>query len=176
MYNALRNATKQSMFGVIIQQSWLDLWLWEQLLNAHPETRTIIEIGTKHGGLSLYLLSQATYRGMFFWTYDILPCPRPELHHHFQEGNIFRANGKHLKELLAVAPHPLILFCDGGDKQMEFKMFVPSLQPGDIVGAHDWGSEFWPRSVECVAQYVKPILLAECEALESMTRFWERVE
>lgn len=175
MDTALRNPARQTMFGVIMQQSWLDLWLWEQLLNACPEIQAIIEIGTKHGGLSLYLLSQTAYRGMAFWTYDILPCPHPILHSHFQEGNVFRADGKHLKELLAAASHPLILFCDGGDKQMEFKMFVPSLRPGDIVGAHDWGSEFWAHSVECVAQYVKPILLAECEALKSITRFWVRV-
>lgn len=172
---ALRDATKQTLFGICIQQSWLDLWLWERLLNAHPEIQAMIEIGTKHGGLSLYLLAQATYRDMAFWTCDIQPCPHPALHGPFQGGNVFDADGAHLKWLLDIAPHPLILFCDGGDKQMEFRMFVPSLRPGDIVGAHDWGSEFWAHSVECVAQYVEPILLAECEALQSITRFWVRV-
>lgn len=172
---ALRDPTKQTLFGICIQQSWPDLWLWERLLNAHPEIQAIIEIGTKHGGLSLYLLAQATYRGMAFWTCDILPCPRPVLLQRFRKGNVFDFDGACLKRLLRDAPHPLILFCDGGDKQMEFRMFVPSLRPGDIVGAHDWGSEFWAHSVECLAEYVKPILLAECEALESITRFWERV-
>ena len=176
MLNALRNAAKQTMFGVIMQQSWLDLWLWEQLLNACPGMKAVIEIGTKHGGLSLYLLSQTTYRDMAFWTCDINPCPYLVPRKHFLEGNVFRSDGKQLKELLISAPHPLILLCDGGDKQMEFKMFVPYLQPGDIVGAHDWGSEFWPRSIGCVAQYIEPIMFAECEALNSMTRFWVRVQ
>jgi len=174
MQRRLQNATKQTFCGVIMQQSWTDLWLWEQLLNASNRVRTIIEIGTKHGGLSLYLRSQIKFREMFFWTCDIQPCPQLELRSNFLRGNVFQDNGDDFRAVLYKAPRPLILFCDGGDKRMEVRMFVPFLHSGDIVGVHDWNSEIGAEDMLCVEQYLEPLMLAECEAMGSMTRFWTR--
>ena len=160
------------------------MWLWEKLLNERPEVKTIIEIGTKHGGFSLYLLAQALQRGLSFWTCDIKDygwAKEPlaklfDLGKYFICGDVFAEDGKKLKHLLEKTQdiHPLILLCDGGQKELEFKMFVPSLRAGDIVGAHDWNREFWPHSVEPVKDMVEPIMWAECEALDSWTRFWRR--
>jgi len=172
MQRRLQNATKQTFCGVVMQQSWTDLWLWEQLLNASHRVQTIIEIGTKHGGLSLYLRDQAIFREMFFWTFDISPCPQKVLESYFLEGNVFRNSGEDFRKELAGAPRPLILFCDGGNKRREVRMFVPFLHTGDIVGVHDWNSEIGAEDMLCVEQYLEPLMLAECEAMGSMTRFW----
>ena len=174
MQRRLQNATKQTFCGVVMQQSWTDLWLWEQLLNASYRIQSIIEIGTKYGGLSLYLRAQVMFRGMFFFTCDIGPCPQHVLKSNFIEGNVFRNNGEDFREVLAGAPRPLILFCDGGDKRTEVRMFVPFLQPGDIVGVHDWNSEIGAEDMLCVEQYLELLMLDECEAMGSMTRFWTR--
>ena len=178
----LQNPTKMTLFGVTIQQTWPDLWLWEKLLNEHPEIRTIVEIGTKHGGLSNYLLCQAIQRAQRLMTFDIEAyqpnrlARRLGLIDDFLLGDVFENDGAVLKGLLANdTAHPLVLLCDGGQKEREFQMFVPCLRPGDIVGAHDWNTEFWPHSVEPVAHMVEPIMWAECEALDSWTRFWRRV-
>ena len=172
MQRRLQNATKQTFCGVVMQQSWTDLWLWEQLLNANPRIQSIFEIGTKHGGLSLYLRAQVTLREMFFWTCDIQPCPQKVLESYFLEGNVLRNNGEDFREVLAGAPRPLILFCDGGDKRMEVRMFVLFLHSGDIVGVHDWNSEIGATDMLCVEQHLEPLMLAECEAMGSMIRFW----
>ena len=177
----LQNPTKMTLFGVTIQQTWPDLWLWEKLLNEHPEVKAIVEIGTKHGGLSNYLACQAIQRQQYFATFDIDMFKYNRLSSHvglvnnFIQGDVFSQDGKELKELMqTILVHPLILFCDGGQKEREFQMFVPELEAGDIVGVHDWNREFWPRSVEPVKDMVEPIMWAECEALDSWTRFWRR--
>jgi len=178
----LENPTKMTLFGVTIQQTWPDLWLWEKLLNEHPELKAIIEIGTKHGGLSNYLQLQAIQRGLSFATLDTELFERNRLSSfihlvtNFIQGDVFIDGGKKLKGLMQnTLEHPLVLFCDGGQKEREFQMFVPCLESGDIVGAHDWNVEFWPKSVEPVAHMVEPIMWAECEALDSWTRFWRRL-
>jgi len=173
----LADATHMTLFGVTIQQVWQDLWLWEKLLNQH-EVKTIVEIGTKHGGLSLFLQCQAIQRKLRFATVDLHPYKasplalRLGLIDNFFLGNVFEHWGATLRELLGSCAHPVILFCDGGDKRMEFDWFVPSLQAGDIVGVHDWGMEFFEEDA-CHKELLTPILWSECEALDSWTRFWE---
>ena len=178
--NWLGNACHMTLFGVTIQQKWQDLWLWEKLLNEY-EVKTIIEIGTKHGGLSNYLLCQAIQRKLGFATFDIEPYAANRLATHlglqnnFMLGNVFGNDCAVVRALLKTCAHPVVLLCDGGDKRMEFDRLVPELQPGDIVGVHDWGMEFFEVDV-CHAELLAPILWNECEALDSWTRFWMRRE
>lgn len=165
-----------TLFGVTIQQAWQDLWLWEKLLNEYS-VKTIVEIGTKHGGLSNFLQCQAIQRKLGFATFDIQPFESNPLATHlglmdnFMLGNVFDNGSAVIKALLKTCAHPIVLFCDGGDKRMEFDRLVPELLPGDIVGAHDWGMEFFEEDV-CHTELVTPILWNECEALDSWTRFW----
>lgn len=161
--------------GIPISQTWNDLALWELFFNHHP-CGSIIELGTWQGGMALYLALKARSREMQFVSID----------HHDQVGN-----GRHaivdlgaklltldllaseaveeMRKLIGSLPKPLALFCDNGNKPQEFRLFVPLLSSGDRVIVHDWGTEFTQADVD---PPIPMILQAECESIDSMTRFF----
>ncbi len=159
--------------------------LWEMFLGKHTRICTIIELGTHYGGMSLFLLLQAKQRSMRFWTYDIttyteLSTPvqvLAGLRSCFRRGDLFGSRGGHIQSVLQDRSlHPLILFCDNGDKRKEWNNFVPYLINGDYVAVHDWGDEFSPLDVNPFHGRLEPVLWDDCEQLGSFTRFWRFTE
>jgi hypothetical protein len=131
-----------TFLGVNCSQSWADFQLWENLLTAHPELRSIVELGTGEAGFSRFLHIQAEARGLEFATFD-----RVRMDRHRQPGfrklDIFDKPGAVVSSFV----HPVVLFCDNGDKPREVATFAPHLQPGDLLVVHDYGTEFWPRHI-----------------------------
>lgn len=175
-----------SFLGVRMLQRWVDLVVWEKLLNVHMELRAIVELGTGRGSFSTFLLLQAMQRGLKFWTYDnrkleemeTTPvAQRLDLARYFRLGDIFDSRSS-LVEVISHRPalHPLILFCDNGDKPREFRTFVPHLWKGDLVGVHDWTEEFCPVDVKPVRDWIEPVFFGECEEMGSITRFWRVIK
>lgn len=171
-----------SFLGIGMAQRWVDLVVWEHILNSYGELRTLIELGTGRGGFSIYLLLQALQRGMEFWTFDYKPRVDLEapvarvlrLSVHFRQADIFDKGQQRVTELLSTKSlHPLLLFCDDGHKPREFRIFAPLLLEGDLVGVHDWGIEFGERDLEYTRDRLEPVFLEECQALGSITRFWK---
>jgi len=166
--------------GVQTVQYWSDLLLWDRFLAAHPGIRTIIELGSGRGGMSLYLRLQTLQRDQVFLTCDRIPMEAAntpggrllQLSACQRRGDIFA------DPLSVISPydHPLLLFCDAGDKPREFRTFVPILQPGDWVAVHDAGTEFSETSVDPVRRLVKRTFADECKAFDALTWFYERVE
>lgn len=142
--------TGTSFAGVPMAQQWVDLIVWEGVLNDNPGVAGIVEIGTFKGGFSLYLAAQAQARGLFFRTYDVFP---PEVKvPGFVKLDVFAYSddvGSHLRQ-----HDPLILFCDGGNKGREIKTFSKYLSPKSLIMVHDWETEFLrtdvPENVEFV--------------------------
>lgn len=175
-----------SFLGTRAVQRAVDFVVWEKLLNKYEDMQAIMEFGTGRGAFSLYLLLQCLQRGMQFYTFDNrsiheavkvgLPAIL-DLTSHFCLGDIFGEEGMDIigRALQQPFVHPLVLFCDDGDKPREFKTFVPLLSPGDIVGVHDWTEEFGPLDVTCMKHLLIPIFHEECETVNSITRFWQRV-
>lgn len=160
-------------------QTWSDFYLWERFLTEHIEARSIIEIGTGGGGASIFLLMQAIDRGMSFDTFDQFEAPAWKLsplcsmlglQDHFHVGDVWGASGDVIRQIIAdPARHPLVLFCDGGNKPREYREFGALLLPGDLIVVHDWMNEFGPLDMKPVA--VDEWRVSECAALKSMTRF-----
>jgi hypothetical protein len=160
-------------------QNWDDFYLWDRFLMDRPEIRSVIEIGTGGGGASLFLLMQSIARGFTFDTFDQFAAPawilsplakRLELEKHFHVGDVWIAQKAEIHRLIGdPANHPMVLFCDGGDKPREFKEFGGLLHAGDYIVVHDWMNEFGPVDMKAVA--VTELLIAECDGLRSMTRF-----
>lgn len=167
------------LFGIPMLQNWADMRVWERILNEHPEVHTVIELGTYRGGFAMFLLLQAMQRNMKFCTCDIenqfaLHLPVLPLEKYFLEGDIFGDGKEAVLELLADdALHPILLFCDDGDKRREFKEFVPYLRSGDIAAVHDWNGEIWYEDVEPQLGRLTPLLAGMCHALRSPSRFWK---
>lgn len=166
-----------TVFGVATLQDWSDLALWELFLNDHPDLKCIIEIGTYAGGLSLFLQQQAAARGIRFATCDIERYPSAaieKLGTNFIQADALTDETIHT----AVADpgnHPLLIYCDGGDKPAEFAHFVPLLQPGDFIGVHDYGSEFTDADAQPFADLLRPAAVERHRQANSLTRFYRRV-
>lgn len=158
--------TGTSFAGVPMAQYWVDLIIWEAILNEHPTLNGIVEIGTFKGGFSLYLSAQAKARNMFFRTYDVFP---PEVRvPGFVQLDVFAHAadvGNHLK-----SNDPVVLYCDGGNKGRELRTFSKYLSPESLIVVHDWGTELLPKDVPDSVEFVyKPWL----EELGSPTRVFK---
>lgn len=181
----LWSCSGQTFMGIKTTQYWADLALWEKFLNRHSDIMSIIELGTEKAGLSLFLSLQARQRGIEFRTFDHkdtdnLDTPLAKLiglRDAFSLGNLFGVAGTRLIELLKTElSHPILLFCDDGDKAREFKEFVPYLRIGDYVGVHDWGKEIFEADVTIFGKAVKHLYWDEWELVGSLTRFMQVVE
>jgi len=91
-------------------------------------------------------------------------------------GNLFGEAGQTLIHLLSNMPHPILLFCDNGDKPREFREFVPHLQAGDYVGIHDWGTEIGHDDVSIFGDALEPLWWKQWEDVGSITRFLKVVK
>lgn len=139
-----------SFLGVNCSQAWMDLLLWEELLNVHTELRSIVELGTGEGGFSRFLKLQADSRGLSFSTFDHVHMPTHNLDG-FQCVDIFENPQPVLNALLNT---PTVLFCDNGDKPKEVEVFGSQLRVGDLLVVHDWNLEV--RSSD-IPSYFLPI-------------------
>lgn len=173
--------------GVPMQQYWADLPLWEGFLNSHDDVETIVELGTFEGGMALYLAAQAEARGLDFWTFDkkepqaihTALGKRLRLHAKFVLGDYFaetQSSGELLSLLTDACWKPLLLFVDGGRKNLEFKRLVPFLSHGDYVAVHDYGTEFAKSTESELGDAITREYWEQCEAppRPSLLRFWRR--
>lgn len=166
---------ESTCFGFGISQTWQDLALWEAFLNVHRPA-SILELGTWRGGMAHFLSLQMKFRGGVFHTVDctdgFLDC-RAQIEDAggvFHQIDIFSDDGRErIREMIGSLPKPLLLFCDDGNKPLEWATFVPHLSSGDYAAVHDWLTEFHPEN--CVPE-LAPIWHDECASVSSMTRFF----
>lgn len=132
-----------SFGGVTMAQYWVDLLLWEAILNTNAQLKGIVELGTWEGGMARYLFAQAQARRMWFVTFDVIqPAdPPPE----FVRADIYRY--PEVVEQAAAAMGPVALLCDGGNKPRELQLFPPLMPDGSIFVVHDWLTETQPTDV-----------------------------
>lgn len=147
--------------GRRMSQTWDDLRLYEKVLNAHPDLKSIIELGTEQGGLSHYLHSQTVNRDMMFHTFDIvkpeLPVPG------WQKVDVLREAEK----VVSFFHRPVLLVCDDGNKPWEMVTYAPYLFPGDLMAVHDWDTEVF------LAQVPRSLVMIHSDWCESMTRIFQ---
>lgn len=132
------------LFGREIGQSWEDLAVWEEVLNENPSVSGIFELGTYHGSMSLFLNTQADSRRIRFATFDNteyvdwLPC------------NFEKIDVLEFWEFVCRrwgAEETVIVFCDGGNKKEEAKLYSQVVSDDSIIAVHDWGTEFTAANI-----------------------------
>jgi len=181
-YSHIHNLFNSFFLGTRMLQYWADVALWELFLYRRPELRTIIEIGTNEGGLSLFFLGHAIQKKMNFWTFDIQQFGRVtsplakvmSLPDHFVLGDVFGDAQEFLTSLLSDDNlRPTLLYCDGGNKVREIQTFVPFLKTGDYAVVHDYTIEFPRDAIDPVAGLVEDIFVEECKRISPcLTHFW----
>lgn len=140
-----------SFLGFDMSQEWADIHIWEEFFKTYP-VKTVLEIGTGHGGLTTYFALQCKQRGMVFHTFDNghwfdgIDSPVPamlgiEKSFHFVD--VFTDPGKsEIESIIAHSPKPLLIFFDNGNKPREWAMYAGLTNRGDFLAVHDWGTEF----------------------------------
>jgi len=173
-------STGQNFLGHNVAQRPVDLLLWDRFLQRRTSLKAIVELGSAAFGLSLFLALQAKQRSMVFKTFDCVPNDNIHtplsrmvgLEDDFVLGDVFGDTRQKLMGMLTKElPHPLLLFCDDGDKPREFREFVPYMHAGDYVGVHDWGIEINAQDVQIFGDAVVPLYWREWASVGSITRF-----
>lgn len=125
---------------------------FEKLLLKILPTR-IIEIGTSHGGLTLFLrdlLNKINLSNSLIRTFDVNKFPSHSLllksNVEIIYENIFNKDYSDLEkpELLLDFLDPIgnnLILCDGGNKAREFNLIAPLLHINDIIMAHDYAPD-----------------------------------
>jgi cephalosporin hydroxylase len=176
---ALRHTT---IFGQHATQYWVDVVLWEHFFWEH-KINGLVELGTGAAGMSLAFALHGIQRGFEFYTFDIKKWDKYStpltdmvgLSNHFQAVDVFGDGQQIILRLIERAElHPLMLYCDNGDKRREVHTFAPALHRGDFLAVHDWPDEFGPEDASRLEQnsLVKPLYRDVAEQLGGLTRMW----
>ena len=143
-----------SLFGLKMQQTWTGLFVFEKLLNENPKIRSIVEIGSGHGALSLYLALWAAFRKGRFITVELVK-DKVRTRDMFKMlkgsgldvravGGFDAHNQENIRKLISrgrIGKEPMLVLCDGGDKKLEISLVAPFLRKGDVLMGHDYGKE-----------------------------------
>jgi len=169
--------------GGQMAQSEKSLNVWETLLAGY-DLKRIIDIGTYKGFHSLYLLLYCLNRhDARLYTYDPLKkwggSPLMNLlnfEKYYKKWNVF----EHIEEIGKTIQEDgiSIVFCDGNDKSREFNTFAPFLKVGDVIGQHDWNTEYSkPEDTEETRKKynLKEVLGKQCDE-EGYLRFFVKCE
>lgn len=170
--------------GVWAAQRRSDFWLWEDFLEEY-KVKLLIELGSYRGGFSLFLLCQCLNRGIEFFTVD-LQLPEAAvgslgnmlgLQRHYRETDLLVEGGSKwlIDTIKAVENHPLLLYCDNGNKPEEYMLYMPELYPGDFVVVHDWNAEISDEDVSWSYNEVEVLFEDRCNQEKSLTRFFRTV-
>jgi hypothetical protein len=131
------------------------------LLHENRQIRSIVELGTSMGAMSIYLGLWAVRLGIPMHTFDQDSFPFNK-EHNIDDGakpiydalgiqthwtDIFSDIGKP-QVIEALGTEPAYLYCDNGSKKWEFYTFVPLMAPGSVVSVHDWPGEVGPADIE----------------------------
>lgn len=181
MGDLLFNLFGSTFCSVQMYQYWAELAVWEAFLNEHTDITAIMELGTGDGAFSTFLLLQALNRDMEFHTMDrehpsMLDTPvgqRLRLDEYFTRCDYLRET----RTVIAFMErfHPMLLYCDGGNKSRDMNHFVPFLQSGSYVAVHDWKVEIQPEDITVLDNVLEPVFVAESTSLcPHLTRFWRK--
>lgn len=123
-----------------------------RVLQSNP-VYSIIELGTYHGALTMYLGMWGVRLDVPVYSFDIEP--------NLADGCVdvldrlgvqtFAKDvldpGVVQRIISLMDDKPTYLVIDGGDKPAEFKTYVPLIPVGSVVSVHDWGTEILPEDI-----------------------------
>ena len=170
----ITNTHNKTFAGIRVQQTWTALYCLENFLTAYKPD-LIIELGTGCGGLSLFFSLHAL-------TYTFDTGNRAELRRllpydiRFIKGDVFDPMYFQEIKILCEEYEKVFLFCDGGNKLEEFKMYAPVLHGGQVIGVHDYETEVFGKDLRPLADKadLEPVEHIVFEQYETLIRLWSK--
>lgn len=160
------------LLGHNIAQTPEFMMVFNELFNRENFDR-VIEIGTFHGGFSLFLAFCCLVKNMKFFTFDIRMLGKTVVYKKirklggtFEKLDVFSPQGLDRVRSLIKLPGRVMLLCDGGDKPKEIRTFAKFLKPGDVIMGHDYFDtkknwEYQQKWLSC--ELVKADILDTCK-------------
>jgi len=130
--------------GGLVAQTPSGLFWFARLFAEHPMA-SALELGSYSGYLAVLFALHCPGHTV---TVDIVPLAigdrLADLHRRlgitFVCGDVLQPATA--ARLMAAQARPRFVFCDNGAKLAEFRLYVPLLEPGDIIAVHDNPTEF----------------------------------
>ena len=157
--------------GLRMSQSPRAINFWESILRK-IDFKRIIEIGTEHGGLSTYFYLYCKVKGAEFITVDNVNHSKPAIiKESFYLVDAYSPEGISFISKAIQEPGITIVYCDGGDKARELKIYTPYLKIYDYIAVHDWGDAVWQADVP---GGLDPNFISQSQE-EGLTRIWRKL-
>lgn len=147
--------------GVSCSLTWYDLGAIAHVIQTR-HIKGVLEIGVEHGGLAAYLEAFSYYNSFIYRGIDItLNALAPKVYERFgalveQRDAWHEATVRSADNWIANVPGPVLIFCDGGDKPKELKLYAPLIRAGDVLLGHDYHNEYTDAALadmpSCVEQ------------------------
>ena len=155
--NALRSVVKESLkiasknglnnehhFYISFNSNYPGVVIPSELVNTNDDE---IKIILQHQFWELFPdkdWSTREYEGCGHW-YEKLSEISPFIN--FKHQDVFSTETQdHVRE--NIQEFKTFIFCDGGDKALEFNTYAPMLKPGDCIAVHDWGQEIFYSQIQ----------------------------
>jgi len=107
-------------------------------LSRETSPMRILELGYRHGGFTSLLHDHCLSRNIPIYAYDIEALEKSKLSNRVMRvhGNIFHM----IERIGGIIQNEgqSLVFCDGGDKNLEFQLLSPYLKTGDVIMTHDY--------------------------------------
>ena len=150
----------RTFMGQYMQHNYWLYYVLDDIIENNPQIKSIIEIGTGHGALTIILGLYGIKKGIPVFTIDINPkLSQPVwqifsvLHIQQNSGDVF-SNEIVSKIDSIINKQPAYIICDGGNKPKEFDFWSPRIPVGSIISAHDWGVEISMNNIKGIDNYI----------------------
>lgn len=141
--------------GIILVHTWHEVGHLLRIIRQYG-IDLVVEIGMLHGGLSQIFLEQVAYcPSLRYLGIEInaanLDARVKQLASRMSdrvqllEVDALSAVAKQVVSLQLLCARRAFVYCDGGDKAKEARTYWPLIQPGDLLGLHDYSDD--PREV-----------------------------
>ena len=136
-----------TFLGQHMQHNYWLYYLLDDIIGSNPQIRSIVELGTGFGALTIVLGLHAVSLNIPMYSVDIDATKSEavwplfdQLRIHHVEGDAF--SDKIIAEIENfIAGQCTYVVCDDGNKIREFKLWSPKIPIGSLISVHDWDDE-----------------------------------